>query len=553
MIGGVLALAALTGPVPKAGVVVVALLAGATLLARSDRLRAAAMLGALVLAPVLLLGDIWNSSQLSFVHRHPLPAAVAGIVALLVLAAVAIALARHPAAFGFLAVLALPFRIPVTVSGNTSNLLVPLYFVVAAGALAWLVPALRSPQQRIRPRSRRDEAAAREARIERSLHAAAPDPPLVRWLALALAATVVLYAIQSLYSDDFEAALQNIAFFYVPFALLFQLLRQQEWTRARVRAAVVLSVVLALIFAVVGFAEYATKETFFNSALAASNNLHSYFVINSIFYDPNIFGRYLALVMILVAVVLLYPRSRRTLVGIDEQLLIVAALAVLWACLVLTLSRSSIAALLIGLAVLAALRWRPTRALYVAVGVIVLGAIIVAITPKTFGIEQGFNGFSGGRGGLISGGASLFSHRPGWGYGSGSFVTEYRRHHQAARPRSWPPRTRSGDGRRRAGGDRPDRLRRPGDQCAGPAAARGAERPGPLGGRRGIRRAAAAHDVLRRLPRGPDDLGAARDRGRAGGRERADDRGRARGGAQPRHAAGGARRRSRRRWPLSRR
>ncbi len=38
--------------------------------------------------------------------------------------------------------LALPFRVPISTGGNTSNLLVPLYFVVAAGALAWLVPAL---------------------------------------------------------------------------------------------------------------------------------------------------------------------------------------------------------------------------------------------------------------------------------------------------------------------------------------------------------------------------------------------------------------------------
>ena len=39
--------------------------------------------------------------------------------------------------------------------------------------------------------------------------------------------------------------------------------------------------------------------------------------------------------------------------------LVAAALAVLWAGLVLSLSQSSFAALLVGLAVLAALRWRP--------------------------------------------------------------------------------------------------------------------------------------------------------------------------------------------------
>ena len=37
------------------------------------RVRAMAMLGALVLAPVLLLADIWSSPQLNIVHRHTRP------------------------------------------------------------------------------------------------------------------------------------------------------------------------------------------------------------------------------------------------------------------------------------------------------------------------------------------------------------------------------------------------------------------------------------------------------------------------------------------------
>ena len=51
-------------------------------------------------------------------------------------------------------------------------------------------------------------------------------------------------------------------------------------------------------------------------------------------------------------------------------------------------------------------------------------------TPRTFGLNQGINGASSGRGGLVSGGVSLFGQRPVWGYGSGSFVVEYRRHNR---------------------------------------------------------------------------------------------------------------------------
>jgi hypothetical protein len=62
MILSVLAIAALTGPLPKIGVVVAALLVATVLLAPDVRVRASAMLGALVLSPVLLLSDIWDSS-----------------------------------------------------------------------------------------------------------------------------------------------------------------------------------------------------------------------------------------------------------------------------------------------------------------------------------------------------------------------------------------------------------------------------------------------------------------------------------------------------------
>jgi putative inorganic carbon (HCO3(-)) transporter len=422
MIAGVIAFAVLSGPLPKAGVIVVALLAATMLLATARRLRAAAMLGALVLSPVLLLASIWNDSELHVVHTHPLEAVIAALVALGVAALVAVWLSRRMQLFGILAVLALPFRVPITVSGQTSNLLVPLYAVVGVGALAWLVPALQR-HHRSAYRSRREEEAARTAHPEREAPPR-PDPPVVVWLGRLLSVVLVLYGIQAVYSPDFQLALQNMVFFYVPFALLYQLLRQVQWTSELLRRALYAAVGLGLVFSLIGFVEYATKHLLLNSKLETSNNLHAYFAVNSLFFDPDIFGRFLALVMILLAAGLLYRRRGR------ELTLTVGALAVMWACLILTLSRSSLAALLVGLAVLAALRWKPTRALYVAVAVIALGAVVVAVTPHTFGLEQGFNGVSGGRGGVVTGGIKLFGQRPLQGYGSGAFATEYSAQHQ---------------------------------------------------------------------------------------------------------------------------
>jgi putative inorganic carbon (HCO3(-)) transporter len=399
----VITIAAVSGPIPKLGVVVVAVLASGAILARAPRTRALAMLGALLLAPALLLADIWHSPQLNIVHRHPLVALGAAAVALAVLVAVAIVFARKPELLGPAAVLALPFRIPIQTGPTTSNLLVPLYLVVAAGSLSWIVQALR----------RGDEDPDD------------PPPAGVKWVQRLLSLYIVLYAIQALYSVDFEKALQQMVFFYVPFALLFCLLRELEWNGRLLRRCMEVLVVLALLFAGVGFVEYATKTIFLNPKLIAANDVHTYFTVNSVFFDPDIFGRFLALVMILVAAYLLEARGRR------EQVGAIGVLAVLWGALVLTLSRSSLAALLVGLGTVAALRWRTTRVLIVGVVVIAIGAAAIAITPNTFGLNQGLNNASSGRANLVTGGITMFGDRVLWGYGSGAFVKEYRKQHPA--------------------------------------------------------------------------------------------------------------------------
>ncbi len=392
--------ASISGPLPKLGVIVVALLAATVLVAREDRARALAMLGALVLAPVLLLGDIWNSPQLSIIHRHPLVAVVGGVLALALVGVVALALSRHRQWIAPLSLAALPFRIPISVSGTAYNLLVPLYFIVAAAALSWLVPTLlRGAEGRRRAPHRFEQL---------------------------LALYLVLYGAQAWYSvsfggsSGFTAALRNMVFFYVPFALLGALLRDLDWCPALLRRCAVLLAGLAVLFSLVGFWEEASGRLLLNPRLDANNQVHLYFTVNSVFFDPDIFGRFLALVMILGVAVLIYGRRRR------DVLASAGGLAILWGCLVLTLSRSSLAALLLGMAALAAMRWRATRTVIVAVvAVVAIGVVVVAITPRTFGLNQGLNGASSGRANLVSGGVSMFGERPVWGYGSGSFEPEY--------------------------------------------------------------------------------------------------------------------------------
>ncbi len=406
--------AAVTGTLPKLGVVGVAIIAAASMLLGDRRTRALAMLGALVLAPVLLLADIWNSPQLHVVHRHPLEAVIGGAVGLAVIAGLAFLVHRHPRLLAPLVVIALPFRVPIEAGGTTSNLLVPLYLVVAAGSLAVIVPALVGAGDTGDGNGQPAPPGGLAARLS-------------AWVPRLLALYVVLYATAAMYSPDFEKALQQVVFFYVPFALLFTLLRGLDWTPQLLRRCVLLLIGLALLFAAVGFAEYATKTLFLNPKLIAANDVHTYFTVNSVFFDPDIFGRFLAIVMVIVAALLLDRRAPR------EQLGATVVLAVLWCALVLTLSRSSLGALLVGLGTLGAVRWRATRVLAVALLVVIIGAGAIAVSPKTFGLNQGANGASSGRASLVTGGLDLFAERPVWGYGSGSFSTEYSRRHDTSK------------------------------------------------------------------------------------------------------------------------
>ena len=170
----------------------------------------------------------------------------------------------------------------------------------------------------------------------------------------------------------------------------------------------------------VGSVEYLTRELFWNDQVIRSNEFHTYFRVNSVFWDPNIYGRYLALAIALAMSALLWARERRTMA------MLAALIAVLWIGLVPTFSQSSFAALLAGLAALAALRWSPrwTLGAVAAGGVLALAVVIFAGGISTVNP----NVDTGGRANLVSGGLDLFAHRPLWGYGAGAFPAAYREH-----------------------------------------------------------------------------------------------------------------------------
>jgi O-antigen ligase len=364
--------------------------------------------------------------------------ALAAAGAVVVVAVLAAIMRRRDDAFPLLAVLALPFRLPISTEGKTVNLLIPLYLVVAAGAVVHLLPPLVG---RLRAGIADDPPSASHAAAATATSAGAGMVPSLAGAGSAwparlgsagaleglLLAAVVLYAVQAIYTSDHTRAAENIAAFYVPFGLLFLLLRRVRWTRELLLRCLGVAVALAIAFAGVGFVEYARKSLFLNPKVVAANQYDNYFRVNSLFFDPNIYGRFLALVMVAVTTVVLWSTGRR------EILIGAGVLAWLLAGLVTSFSQSSVAALLLALAVLAASRWELRGTIYAAAGLLALAGAIVLLAPASlhFGLKGSGGSTSNatsGRTKLISGGLELFGDRPLQGFGSGSFEVEYKRH-----------------------------------------------------------------------------------------------------------------------------
>ncbi len=392
-----------------AGLLVAAGACAASILLPPGRPRSLAMLLAIGLFPALILGDQWHTDQIADLRHDEARIAALAAVALVAIGVLVYAFRRWPLLLPLAIVAALPFRVPLHAGGDTANLLVPLYLVIAAGVVAILL---------------RDWAASPARGV-----VAARAGSAARWLPRALAAAVVLYAVQTLYSEDFSKGLQNVCFFFVPFTVAYGLLMDVKWDRRLLMLVLCVVGAEAAVFVLIGSIEYLTRSLFWNDQVIRSNEFHTYFRVNSVFWDPNVYGRYLALVIVVATAALLWVRERR------DFALLTILIGVLWLGLAQTFSQSSFIALLAGLAVLAAIRWS-WRWTLAAVAVGMVGAVlVVALVGGSGGVDVSrildrLNIDTSGRANLVEGGVDLFAERPLQGYGSGSFQAAYREHRE---------------------------------------------------------------------------------------------------------------------------
>jgi hypothetical protein len=360
----------------------------AVLIAARPREARVAGLGAWAIGSVLLALYLAPSSH----HRVLTAAAVVGIALAVGLAFV---FRRWPWALAFLSLACVPARIPVRVGGTEANLLVPLYAVVAGAALllAW--------------------------ELVRGVHRSRELGPL----ALPLAAYVAWTGLSLLWSGDPHQGAIAVFFFYLPFGLLALSLSRLPWNPRLVVWLLGELVAMAVVFAAIGVYQWATRDIFWNPKVSVGNAYAPFFRVNSVFYDPSVYGRFLVVAIAACLVVALYSAKPRAIYAAA------AAIAAVWIGLLFSFSQSSFAALVAAAVLLAAILWRWRAVLAVAlVAVVIVGAGVSAPRVRSSIVRHshtGLNHATSGRWKLVTNGIKVAAHHPVAGVGIGDFKHAY--------------------------------------------------------------------------------------------------------------------------------
>ena len=207
-------------------------------------------------------------------------AAVGGAVAS---AGGAYVLLRWPWALAFATLACVPIRIPLSIGDEEANLLLPLYFVVSSLALALGWQLLRGD-----PRTRE-----------------------LGPLALPLAALVGWTGLSLLWTDDLRRGAIFLLAFVLPFGLLSLGFARLPWERRPLVWLYGALLATAVAFAGIGLYQWVTRDVFWNPRVIVGNAYAPFYRVNSVFWDPSIYGRYLVVaILATLALVLLGLRTR---------------------------------------------------------------------------------------------------------------------------------------------------------------------------------------------------------------------------------------------------
>ena len=330
-------------------------------------------------------------------HMSVFKLGAAGGAGLLVAAIGAWALLRWPYLLAFATLACLPARIPVKLGGDDAHLLLPLYVVIGslAVALGW--------QLVVRGDDRDRELGP---------------------VALPLAAFVAWTGVTLVWSVDLREGAIFVGAFLLPFGLLALGFARLPW-RGRLLTWLWAGLVgTALLYASIGVYQWATRDIFWNPKVIVGNAYAPFFRVNSIFWDPSIYGRYLTVgILTALAGILLGGLRGWKLAGLY------GVVAAMWVGLFFSFSQSSYVALAVGVVVAAFVVWgriAPLLALGLVV-VLVLGAI--AAPQVRHRVEKksrsGLSSITSDRSTLVGQGLRIAVAHPLRGVGVGGFKRAY--------------------------------------------------------------------------------------------------------------------------------
>jgi hypothetical protein len=326
-------------------------------------------------------------------HGHHRVLAGAAVLGGILAAVGAVAVVRLPWLLALATLACVPARIPVHVGSTQANLLLPLYGVVAVAALAlaW-------------------ELLGEDRRTRELGPLALPLGALVAWEGLSL-----------LWSKDVRQGAIELLFFVLPFGLLAVALARLLWRRGWILTLYVQLAAMGLVFAVIGILQYETRNIFWNPKVKVDNAYAPsgwFYRVNSVFYDPSIYGRFLVVAILASLVVVLLRRGGRL-----WEIATALVIGITWAGLLPSFSQSSFLALLVATFVGAVVVWRRSSLLLVAAALAVLvGAFVLSPAVRH---KASLSHVTSGRSTLVSKGARLALHHPVAGVGIGGFKRAY--------------------------------------------------------------------------------------------------------------------------------
>jgi len=294
-----------------------------------------------------------------------------------------------------------PARIPVSIGHTTANLLLPMYVVVAGAALA-LAWELYGDDERSRELG----------------PFALPLAAFVAWSGIAFLWTRDVNGVQ-----DVKQGAIYLLFYVLPFALLAVSLARLEWRVGWATAIYVQLAGMALAFAVIGIWQYATRNIFWNPKVIVDNAytpVDWFYRVNSVFYDPSIYGRFLVVAIVAGLVLLLFAK------GLGSWLALVVITAT-FVGLVPSFSQSSFVALGVCVVVALAVLWRRRSVVPITVAVAALLVVSLGVPQARNRIlgKAGLSHATGGRSKLVSNGIRVALHHPLIGVGTGGFEGAY--------------------------------------------------------------------------------------------------------------------------------